>query len=119
MTPNWSRICMYNVPLGLIARARRAVSSGIVSGSGSGNDIKASPLTASKGIPLFYQIFLSLRVVWPFGNRVNIGDTRGKIAILLEARRRFDVNCLLPQCFRSLEEKSPPLDRLGSLDPQT
>src|SRR5579859_5570359 len=39
MTPNWSRICMYNVPLGLIARARRAVSSGIVSGSGGGNDI--------------------------------------------------------------------------------
>jgi hypothetical protein len=36
----------------------------------------------------------------------NIGDTRGKIAILLEARRRFDVNCLLPQCFRSLEEKA-------------
>jgi hypothetical protein len=36
----------------------------------------------------------------------NIGDTRGKIAILLEARSRFDVNCLLPQCFRSLEEKA-------------
>src|SRR6266516_6247026 len=39
MTPNWSRMCMYNVPLGLITRARRAVSSGIVSGSGGGNDI--------------------------------------------------------------------------------
>ncbi len=53
------------------------------------------------------------------GLNTNIGDTRGKIAILLEVRRRLDVNCRLPQCFRSLEEKSPPLNRLGSLDPQT
>jgi hypothetical protein len=57
---------------------------------------------------------LGCKVVDPVGNRrprqsrlnTNIGDTRGKIAILLEARRRFDVNCLLPQCFRSLEEKA-------------
>jgi hypothetical protein len=28
-----------------------------------------------------------------------IGDTRGKIAILLEARRRLDVSYLLPQIF--------------------
>jgi len=42
----------------------------------------------------------------PIWLNTNIGDTRGKIAILLEARRRFDVNCLLPQCFRSLEEKA-------------
>src|SRR6266536_6595845 len=32
-------MCMYKVPFGLIVRAKRAVSSGMVSGSGSGNDI--------------------------------------------------------------------------------
>jgi hypothetical protein len=32
-----------------------------------------------------------------FGNRVYIGDTRGKIAILLEARRWLHVSYLLPQ----------------------
>jgi hypothetical protein len=40
----------------------------------------------------------------------NIGDTRGKIAILLEARRRLDTSCLLPQILSlGFRKKEAPL----------
>ncbi len=35
----------------------------------------------------------------PLRPNTYIGDTRGKLAILLEARRLLDVSCLLPQLF--------------------
>src|SRR6266487_2276643 len=53
MTPSWSRICMYKVTLGLIARARRAVSSGRASGSGGGNDIKRLLSLLQTQLPYF------------------------------------------------------------------
>src|SRR6266496_2725627 len=100
MTPNWSRICMYNVPLGLIVRARRAVSSGIVSGSGGGNDIKR--LLSLLQTEFSYSTRFSFPYAW-------LGNWATESMYVLGQISKF-----LPQSSYGISDNAPTAPEFGS-----